>query len=165
MCCFIDRYRHKRRFYFSQLRKCYEPIKLEEDMLVYKVLYHDIYNDLYYTPYVHLPINFKDDKCILKPFSKFRFLLHKHMKGKNGYHSFFSKSAAIGCCITFETDIFANIKDDENKEYVIMKGIIPKGSYVYYGDQGDIVSSELVISKVKVKRYDEPLIHNLYPML
>lgn len=107
MCLAINRYLHP----------TYQPIKIKEDLMVYKCLRSDNRSPV---------ILFKYERNTLYRLrKKFIPFLYKIQKG---FHSFISKDEAVK---------YQGYDD----KVVIMT--IPKGAMVYYGDGMDIVSTSI----------------------
>ena len=107
--------------------------KAKADILVYKCL--DECGGNYSTPFYYFPVYFEDGKCVLKV---------KHFTYNNdekviiveeGIHSYYNKSSAQKI-----ESVFYNTYGT-NRHYAI----IPKGVKYYIGNDGDVVSTELII--------------------
>ncbi len=98
-----------------------ESIILNEDMVVCKVLLPTIKE--YTTPFRDMPVTFNQLYTA-------SIKIHRNSRIEEGLHSFKSKTKAM------EWTGFIKI----------FKAIIPKGSEVYYGINGDIVSNQLIIT-------------------
>ena len=116
--------------------------KAKTDILVYKCLDNNYGN--YCTPYMYFPVYFEDGKYVLKV---------KHFSYNNdkkvviveeGIHSFYLEWCAQDVVTTFHE------ADGTEKHYAI----IPKGANYYIGNDGDIVSTELIVFETK-KDYDK----------
>lgn len=112
-----------------------KSLKAEQNILVYKVLERG-FDEKYYTPYQGMPINFNPNDGMF--FYKNTRLLRGDIAGSiaNGIHSFFNDAKA---------DALANKFYKESMHYAI----IPKGSRFFIGENGDIVSTNLVVFKTK----------------
>ena len=115
----------------------YLPIKVKEDILVKKLLCVPMINKngpKWETPYQHMQINFRNGKCVLPKISLLRFFIDKHplFKGLQyiGYHSYLD-----------------NIRLNYMAYDRMFNAVIPKGSYVYYGECGELCSTQLIIKE------------------
>lgn len=128
---------------------------------------------IYCTPYQEYPVAFNDEgkweseifntkafkEYIKRPKSKFKKIIDNDpigIKSKNGYHAFTKNLSYYDLEVNRLTahfifslgGIYTSISP--NKRIVaticrIFEAIIPKGSYVYYGKDGDIASNQLII--------------------
>lgn len=143
MCLIIDSEKHNNSFSLLKFRKCYKPIKLDKDLIVYKIILYDVNNNKY-TPFTHHKLVFNKENKIYKVhevFSKTKFIAYSRNKGKNGYHSYISLIDAI--------KLNKILNKNKNRFFVNHKihiCIIPKESLVYYGIDGDIVSNNIKIT-------------------
>lgn len=126
------------------------PLVAEHSILVYKILERYMgkkYNNQYHTPYMGTPINFCDEGDNMYFYKTTR--LQKDLTNtyiSKGIHSFFDKKTAIDDVNTYnEAELF---------RMSIHYAVIPKGSKFYIGEDGDIVSTNLVVFKRK-KDYDK----------
>lgn len=112
-----------------------KPIRLDEDLLVHKYLLNrkDVpdchrkrFMTKYVTPFTYTPVHFLFRKAIL------RAKLDKVDEYNQIYRGIHSSKAYM------YSDIFIH-----------HEAIIPKGSLVYYGTEGDVVSNKLIIFKNK----------------
>lgn len=130
-----------------------KPIVAERSILVYKMLERYMgkgYNNKYHTPFVGKTINFCDegDNMYFYKTTRLQKDLSAYDSNKyisKGIHSFFDKKTAID-----EADAY----DERVYRMSIHYAVIPKGSKFYIGDDGDIVSTNLVVFKRK-KDYDK----------
>ena len=138
MCLFVNSGFHK--------VKNNKPIALvaKQSILVYKVL--EVEGKHYHTPFEYMAINF-DDEYGMFFYKTTRFSIDVH----NKYTYFVSKG--IHSYIDFDEANYTNARmkhlyySNANIHYAI----IPKGSKIYIGLDGDIVSSNLVVFKNKTK--------------
>lgn len=124
--------------------------KAKADILVYKCL--DECCGHYCTPFQYFPIYFEKGKCILKVK---HFTYNKKIKINNydykeniivytGIHSYYEELEVLRVVNEFHE------KNGTNKHYAI----IPKGANYYIGEEGDVVSTELIIFETE-KDYKE----------
>lgn len=112
------------------------PIQLERDLVVFKVLKRK--NFKWLTPCMDMQIRFKCNECKCKHISFYEFrVTNDNIKAYDAYHSY--------------TDINAAIKYSHGKHDTIFMAVIPKKSYVFYGNCGEICSNDLIIYKKKIK--------------
>ena len=125
-----------------------KPLVAERSILVYKMLERYAgkkYNSLYHTPYMGTPINFCDEGDNMY-FYKTTRLQKDSIYINKGIHSFSDKKTAID-----EVNMY---NEGELYRMSMHYAVIPKGSKFYIGDDGDIVSTNLVVFKRK-KDYDK----------
>lgn len=112
-----------------------KPIKLDKDLLVHKYLsdkknvpglYRKRFMTKYVTPFTYTYVHFLFGKAI------FRAKLDKVDAYNQIYRGIHSARAYM----------YSNI-------FIHHKAVIPKGSLVYYGTDGDMVSNKLIIFKNK----------------
>lgn len=130
-----------------------KPIVAEHSILVYKMLERYTgkeYNNRYHTPFQGKTINFCDEgdnmyfyktTSLQKDLSEYS---NKYIITK-GIHSFFDKETTID---------EVNAYDERVIRMSMHYAVIPKGSKFYIGEDGDIVSTNLVVFKRK-KDYDK----------
>ena len=120
--------------------KVIKPKEVDEDITVYKLLIRRYRGFIMETPYVGMSIYFDGGKYTCPAFSKDSFQSEELLKEDNGYHSYVSSD---GIKIPGYFFHFYHIG--------VYKAIIPKGSYVYYGTNGDICSNRLMILNERIE--------------
>lgn len=137
MCLFIDKNYHKGKVNLTQ------SIVTDTDIQVWKCL--DVMDDCYYTPYMERKIKFDSGNGIATQSCK-RFSWGDNEKTSiaRGIHSFWSRFNA-----NYVVEQF-NHTHGTNKFYAV----IPKGSHIFIGNCGDIVSDKLIIFKTVFDFYN-----------
>ena len=107
--------------------------KAKTDILVYKCL--DYFCDNYCTPFYYFPVYFEEGKCVLKVKHFSYNYVEKVISVEEGIHSFYLEWCAQNVVTTFHEE------DGTEKHYAI----IPKGANYYIGNDGDVVSTELIV--------------------
>lgn len=150
MCLYINPEVHQRNSEYP------EPKRVTKDITVYKVVFEDSVNNAVMTPFQNTKIVFSEGKCILPMFTKGRFkqiyqlgrrVMSKgvvktiYYKKEFGYHSYANSTRAFliaeHCRICYAEGL--------GGKYTVLKAIIPKGSWVWYGESYDICSNQLII--------------------
>ncbi len=113
-----------------------KPIRLDKDLLVHKYLcnkndvpgyYRERFMTKYVTPFMYAQVHFLFGKAILRA----------------------ELDEPNACCIQIDRGIHSMKVYMYSDVFIHHKAIIPKGSLVYYGTDGDVVSNKLIIFKNK----------------
>lgn len=153
----------------------YKPIKLTEDLTVYKLLLFkkdsdsNMMEDTLQTPYQHVKITFTDGKSVQPKIRRVNFRKYENEQNytivltgdavKNGdaYHSYVSRERAQFVLfllkprkITYSTGCEVVSRLGDGLYPALYKAVIPAGSYVYYGTENDIASNNLIILDEKI---------------
>lgn len=141
----IDIYKHLKYVENSKDEFTYEPVRTTEDITVYKLL-RQFDTGVIKTLYEDYPISFNKDGIFTYPkideslFSTYELITFHHnmpCKSKNSYHAIIDKSYAQYRKLR---SIFSGAAD-------VYKATIPIGSLVWFGQNGDICSNQLIIKQ------------------
>ena len=139
MCLYINTTFHKKE----------KAIVAEQSILVYKVLERYVgkgYDNRYHTPYQGKPINFCDEGDNMFFYKTTRMVksvpseFNSNKCITKGIHAFSDKNTAIA---------EVNSYDERVYRMSLHYAVIPKGSKFFIGEDGDIVSTNLVVFKRK----------------
>lgn len=134
MCLTILKKKHR-----NLISGKYTPIRLKKDLVVYKLLNKE--GDRYVTPFQKDIVKFIDGKAILLPINEGRFaevyfndITKKISKTHHAYHAYTKNDIAK-----------ANTRGADK----VFRAVIPAGSLVYYGENYDICSNQMIILQVQ----------------
>lgn len=136
MCLIINEEKHP----FNKMAWRFEPIIVEEDIEVFKILKVSDDGKSFKTPYTDSIIDFNEQGvCTMPMIDEDDFYKCKifRIKGVGAYHSWATENDAK------RDYVFLLIYNNPN----IYKAVIPRGSLVYYGSTGDICSNQLIIKQ------------------
>lgn len=115
------------------------PRKLLFDKTVWKVLRVENGNGKVVTPFMRAKLNFDSNgRCESRVFTKEQFsdLWHKTQKSSCAFHAFLDYNKAKEVA----TELYAI-----TTKPIVCKAVIPKGSYVFYGNNKDICCNRMVV--------------------
>ena len=139
MCLIISKVYHKKDNNYNV--KC---LVAKEDILVYKCL--DCLDGKYYTPFQYMPIMFTKGKCVYNKVNMPKSKCYWNDTIGVGIHAYSTKVKAI----MVAKDFHKTAKDFHKTNGTSMHyAVIPKGSNFYIGNNGDIVSNNLIVYRDK----------------
>lgn len=158
MCLFINQRKHlsKDKYRLSVFSPCY----VKQEMVVYKVLVKTPFGNTH-TPFYDFEIDFDKNKLSILPkinetyFST--YTLSKAyldaisetgwtaVKSENAYHAYTDLEGAKSL-----SEYLNKAHTIKYHRAYIYKAIIPEGSLVWYGTDGDICSNQMIITKEKL---------------
>ena len=155
MCLNIDIYKHLKYVENSKDEFTYEPVRTTKDITVYKLLKQEPNTGIVKTLYMNYPISFNKDGIYTYPkideslFSTYKLGLFYRMpcKGENSYHSFLDPYFALYRKLNFKS-----------LEIGIYEATIPIGSLVWFGQDSDICSNQMIIHNKQNNNLREPII-------
>lgn len=156
MCLFINEGKHVSKCQFSVFSPCY----VKQEMIVYKVLIKSPFGNLH-TPFFDFIIEFDKNKQSILPkinetyFSKYTLsedyseaisgVVWGAVKSEDAYHAYTDLEAAKSL-----SEYLNKAHTIKHHRAYVYKAIIPEGSLVWYGTDGDICSNQMIITKEKV---------------
>ena len=137
-----------------------QPVKTTKNIEVYKIVCKKSTGDIV-TPFQYMELKFSNGKCVLPMLPKGKFIQIEHTtymspeilyaKKEFGYHSYIDFSVASRMITSL--GLWFN---PFFEEVLILRAIIPAGSWVWYGIKGDICSNQLtIISKENTLHFRE----------
>ena len=164
--CLDVMHKHKKLFSDSWKAK-----KLRKDLYVYKVLSRLNSGEIV-TPYMKMQIKFKKGACSLYEYSrdvfedvtrdeeyycrnhdKIKYFFHykRATKYGQGYHAYLKHETAKEEVAYWNRTGFVGVTGGSPRSARVYRALIPKGSYVFYGYDGDICANKMVIFENKTK--------------
>ena len=156
MCLFINQGKHLSKGKYS----VFYPCCVKQEMIVYKVLEKRPFGNLH-TPFLDFLIDFdKNKRCILPKINETYFSKYtlseaysdeisetgwSAVKSDNAYHAWIDLEYAKS-----QAEYLNKVQTIKYHRAYIYKAIIPEGSLVWYGTDGDICSNQMIITKEKV---------------